>query len=204
MKNDLNTGQEDNEAGPIESVRREKAAIRTRILRIRSELTPVARAEKSIAIRNNILALCKRHGPGLIHIFLPFGDEPETRPLLEPLWGEGFRLVVPVVSAEGLLLAPLEPRTALYPGPFGILEPRDFKPVPEDSVTLYFLPGVAFDRKGGRLGYGKGYYDRLLSQCPSPKFGVSFDEQIVASVPLVETDILVDGIITDKEILYRD
>ncbi|MHB1287137.1 MAG: 5-formyltetrahydrofolate cyclo-ligase [Leptospirales bacterium] len=188
----------------IARIQLEKAELRKRLLRMRGEIPPSARAQKSLSIQSNILLLCQRYSPGLIHIFLPFGDEPEIRPLMGPLRERGFHLVVPVISSEGLLLAPLEPQTALYPGPFGILEPRNFNPLPVDGVTLYLLPGVAFDRNGGRLGYGKGYYDRLLSRCPAPRFGVSFDEQVVDSVPLTENDILVDGVITDKEIVYRD
>ncbi len=185
-------------------IQREKEDLRMRLLRVRREIPPPDRATKSLSIQTNILLLCQNYRPGLIHIFLPFGDEPEIRPLMGPLRERGFKLVVPVISVEGLLLAALEPQTDLYPGPFGILEPRHFNPLPVEDVGLYLLPGVAFDRNGGRLGYGKGFYDRLLSRCTAPRFGVSFAEQIVDSVPLTERDILVDGVITDKEIVYRD
>ncbi|MHB1606874.1 MAG: 5-formyltetrahydrofolate cyclo-ligase [Leptospirales bacterium] len=204
LENDQNSGQLDQKTETIASVCQEKAALRSRMLRLRNGLSPAIRSEKSQKIRSSILSLCHEYAPGPIHLFLPFGTEPEIRPLLEPLWRRGFQLVVPVVSPGGLILAPLEPWTVLFPGPFGILEPKGFDPVPEDRIALYLLPGVAFDRNGGRLGYGKGYYDRLLIRCTTPKFGVSYDEQIVSSVPILETDILVDGIITDKEIVYRD
>lgn len=194
----------DQKTGSGAFIRQEKSALRTQMLRVRDGLSPAIRSEKSRKIRNSILSLCHHYAPGPIHLFLPFGTEPEIRSLMEPLWEQGFQLVVPVISQEGLTLAPIEPWTALWPGPYGILEPRKFDPVPSDLVSLYLLPGVAFDRNGRRLGYGKGYYDKLLSRSPAPKFGVSFDEQIVSSVPITETDILVDGIITDKEIVYRD
>ncbi|HQG08910.1 MAG TPA: 5-formyltetrahydrofolate cyclo-ligase, partial [Dysgonamonadaceae bacterium] len=70
-----------------------------------------------------------------------------------------------------------------------------------DSIDLIIVPGVAFDRKLNRLGRGKGYYDRLLSQLKSPKIGICFDFQLLESIPVEDWDIKMDMIVAQNEIV---
>ena len=185
-----------------EAVRREKFLTRKRILEVRDNLSAKDRAERSEEIRKRVLETVRKYAPETLHLFLSFGSEPDTLPLLIPIWQMGIRTVVPVVLRTGIVLVPYAEGTPLRPGPFGIGEPPVFQTVPPDSVDLFLLPGIAFDRSGGRLGYGKGYYDRLLSGLSSPRIALAFHEQIIDRTPLLENDILVDTIITDKEIIH--
>lgn len=185
-----------------EAVRREKVLTRKRILEVRDNISPKERNERSDEIRKKVLETLRTYAPETLHLFLSFGSEPDTLPLLGPIWQMGIRTVVPVVLRTGIVLVPYAEGTPLRPGPFGIGEPPVSQTVPPDSVDLFLLPGIAFDRSGGRLGYGKGYYDRLLTGLSSPRIALAFHEQIIDRTPLLENDILVDTIITDKEIIH--
>lgn len=119
------------------------------------------------------------------------------------------RIVVPYCRPRHLELFHLEDWSELQPSRFGLLEPRpelrtSARQVAPAAIDLFLVPGLAFDRQGNRLGYGKGYYDRLLKQRSSDSLAVAlaFSEQLVPSVPVAaEWDVPVDFIITDRELL---
>ena len=85
-------------------------------------------------------------------------------------------------------------------GYYGILEPKENKLiVDETTIDSSFLPGLAFDKKGGRVGYGGGFYDRFLrkSRKDSRKIGLAYSFQVLEEVPMEQDDEFIDGIITD-------
>ena len=186
------------------SVSAEKARFRSHLRNLRDRIPDKLRKEKSTLIGQKVLSWVKNTPAKTLHLFLSFGTEPDTHPLVSALLEKKFVLVVPVIRKSGLVLTPYEKGTSLRPGPFGILEPAVVHPVAPEEVDLFFLPGLGFDRHGGRIGYGKGYYDRLLRKTAAPRIALAFQEQIVDRVPLSETDILVDTILTDKEIIHCD
>ena len=95
----------------------------------------------------------------------------------------------------------------LKPGPRGVPEPDAAccKIVPIDRIDIAIIPGIAFDEKGGRIGTGKGYYDRLIPKLAitTRKVALTLEEQIVPQVPMESHDKHVDIIITDKRIIYK-
>ena len=95
----------------------------------------------------------------------------------------------------------------LKPGAKGILEPDSdrCKTVPIESIDIAIVPGIAFDEKGGRIGSGDGYYDRLIPKLPitTRKVALSFESQIIQQVPVESHDRYVDIIITEKRIIYK-
>ena len=90
----------------------------------------------------------------------------------------------------------------LAPGKFGVLEPASDAPESPGNWDLILVPGMAFDRRGGRLGRGRGYYDRFLSiHRDILRVGICFDEQLVSSVPSEDHDIRMHALITPSAIL---
>jgi len=110
------------------------------------------------------------------------------------------RVVLPRVVGERLELR-LYDATLMVPGYRGILEPGpDAQIVPPSEIDFAVIPGVAFDRRGGRLGRGKGYYDRTLPSLLCPKAGVCPDSHVIGTVPLQSHDIPVDMVITPNNL----
>ena len=90
----------------------------------------------------------------------------------------------------------------LTPGPFGIAEPRPSCPtVAPAALDVILVPGVAFDRAGGRLGYGGGFYDRFLAACTGPRLGLAFALQLVACVPREAHDLPLAVLVTEAEVI---
>ena len=140
-----------------------------------------------------------------IHCYLPMRSEVDTRPLIADALARGKRVAVPIVvpKAADLAHAWLESLNpgALTPGVFGTFNPRDLRPAAPGEWDLAIVPLLAFDRRGYRLGYGKGYYDRLLATCPVTTIGVGFTDQEVDALPIEAHDIALDWIITEREII---
>lgn len=119
-------------------------------------------------------------------------------------------LVLPVVNSNKikLILKKIDDLDAdLKKGPGGIHEPNldRCKTVPVDRVDIAVIPGIALDEKGGRLGSGDGYYDRLIPKLAptTRKVALAFEDQIVQQIPMQAHDKHVDIIITEKRVIYK-
>ncbi|MEM9406627.1 MAG: 5-formyltetrahydrofolate cyclo-ligase [Acidobacteriota bacterium] len=134
-------------------------------------------------------------------------EELDTRPLLERRFEQQLGTVLPRVDGDHLQLFQVHGWDELEKGPFGLREPSQALPdarriAPED-VDLIFVPGLAFDERGGRLGYGKGHYDRLLAQMrpEAPRVGLCFEEQIVDAVPMEAHDVAMTHLGTPERLV---
>lgn len=172
----------------------EKALLRQAALTRRATLDPEGAAEALAAV---VLAHCPPPPGALVAGFWPMGAEIDIRPLLQRLEQAGHRLALPVTPPRG---APLEFRLwrfgeALRPGRFGTSVPGGGEVVRPDWLLV---PLLAFDRRGARLGYGGGYYDRSLAGLPDAQaIGVAFAGQEVAAVPTGAYDRPLAGIATE-------
>jgi 5-formyltetrahydrofolate cyclo-ligase len=140
-----------------------------------------------------------------IHCYLPMRSEVDTRPLIADALARGKRVAVPIVvpKAAELAHAWLDSLAAdaLAPGAFGTFNPRDLRPAAPGDWELVIVPLLAFDRRGYRLGYGKGYYDRLLAASPVTSIGVAFATQEIDLLPAEAHDIALDCIVTEREVI---
>ena len=140
------------------------------------------------------------------YVAMPY--ELDTKPLIALAKAAGKRVVYPVCMPEYQMLC-LEPRddTAWRPGKFGILEPdpeRSFV-VEQQKIDLIIVPGLAFDRRGNRLGQGGGYYDRFLAKTKNACFiGFCYEEQVLETVPVSEFDIPLHGLATETGVMFFD
>ena len=142
-----------------------------------------------------------------IALFASLPGEVDTAPLMRSALEAGKDVLLPRARAAGRLeFALLNAELDLVRGAFGILEPGPDSPLVElGSETLLLLPGLAFDRSGGRLGRGAGYYDRTLAALRAEGrrpscYGVGFALQIVDRVPMTSLDERLDGFVTEREL----
>jgi len=149
------------------------------------------------AAADRVAGLVGRHPAwtraGVIGGYVPLSDELDLSGLLRCALGEGRRVAVPAFDEASLTYSYREIRdwaSDLRPGRYGIGEPgMECPTVPVTSLDFVLVPGIAFDVLGGRLGRGKGFYDRLLAQAVGVTCGVGLDEQFLASVPVEAHDI---------------
>jgi len=179
-----------------------KRAVRRAAIERRDLLSVQERSDKSERIVEGVLSLPEVEAAGTVMAFWSFGSEVETSALIERLHQAGKRVVLPRI-AEGeiaaVAYAPGDPVTATS---FGAMEPAGADVVTAEDVDVVIVPGVAFDRRGGRVGYGGGFYDRLFSRAPAvPAVAVAFAVQLVDEVPQGRSDRRVDAIITEDEVI---
>lgn len=130
-----------------------------------------------------------------VALFSALGDEPPTAGALER-WAREKRILLPRVSGDEMEFFPYRPGE-LASGSFGILEPQRGAPCTPAEIDLVIVPGVAFTRSGGRLGRGRGYYDKYLSRSGfrAMKIGVCYAHQLVDALPEEPHDVRMDEVI---------
>lgn len=131
--------------------------------------------------------------------YWPIGSELDLRPLLNQLYERGYKCALPCLEEEGMIYRIWTPSTPLLQKKFHTLEPPSISE--EVSPDIIFVPLLAFDRKGHRLGYGKGHFDRYLEKHKAFTIGVAFQEQEVLEVPNQEHDQALNSVLTNKEVI---
>ncbi|MCM1319059.1 MAG: 5-formyltetrahydrofolate cyclo-ligase [Muribaculaceae bacterium] len=176
----------------------DKKDIRRKIKNMRLVLTE----EEKLQAAESVFARLEKSAPFLMadHILLyhSLPDELYTHAFLKK-WGSKKHFYLPRVNGVNLEILPYE-QSRLELGSFHIEEPIGDDLVDPSILELIVTPGVAFDRKGGRLGRGKGYYDRLLAETRATKIGVAYHFQVIDDIPLEPHDVPVDIVITDQAI----
>jgi 5-formyltetrahydrofolate cyclo-ligase len=184
-----------------------KAALRRGALARRDAIAGDTKRSKNARITKYLLDLPGFQTARLVLLYASFKSEADTLQLIRHCLMQGKRVSVPKVDRERveLLLYEIKSLEDLVTGYFGIPEPTASvdRLTRVQDMDLIIVPGVAFDPQCNRLGYGKGFYDKLLRLKRSPAIALAYEEQMVASIPAESHDIKMDGIITDKGILHR-
>ena len=181
-----------------------KAELRKKLRGIRHSFSQSDSQSTSKEICNKIKELSWFVDAKTVALFVPIRDEIDLRYLFE----EGNkRLVLPLVrSKQTLSFHLVDDLSSLKKGSYDILEPQpEVHPlVATEDIDLFLVPGLGFSKTGERIGYGGGYYDRILSQKreDAPSLGVGFDFQIVETGFSEEHDISLNGVLTEKRVLF--
>lgn len=198
-------------AGPMtDDSRTRKAALREQARKNR-----VAQKDKDAVSRQIVAAFMARPeyaSAGTVLFYVDAGSEVRTRHDLPAAVASGKRVVVPycIVETNELDLFLLEDVSELVEGAYTILEPRPDlrgkpgKAIAPEELDLVMVPGTAFDPRGGRMGQGKGYYDRLLTRVRSdaPLIALAFECQMFPEIPVAPHDVFMDGVLTERQ-FYR-
>ncbi len=184
-----------------------KRALRARVLSARDRMPAAARIEAARAIATTLSAREDFQAAPTLLLTLPFGSEWDTAPLLAEAFKRSKVVVLPRVNLATRMLelcAVTDLERDVAPGYRGIREPLPHcASVDPAAIGWALIPGVAFDRLGKRLGYGGGFYDRLLPMLAprGARMAGAFELQIVADVPSAAHDLAVDAIVTEVRTL---
>ncbi len=181
-------------------LKRRKRALRARVRALRDSVPAPDRTERSRAIAERLLALPEVREAGTVLLFSSFGSEVETSEMIERLHASGKRVALPRVEAGDVVVIAYRPGDAVREAAFGALEPVAGAAVPPEELDVVVAPGLAFDRRGYRVGYGRGFYDRLLRRLrpDGSAIAVAFGLQVVDEVPHSGGDVPVDAIVTEE------
>ncbi|QGY39153.1 5-formyltetrahydrofolate cyclo-ligase [Pseudodesulfovibrio cashew] len=186
----------------------DKERLRRRLIDKRLLLSESDRQERSDRALEFVRALPEWLEAAEVLLYWPVRGEVNVRPLLDELWERGARVLLPRCRPERngeMDIACAVCRDDLAPGPFAIMEPDATKcpAMSECCPDLALIPGIGFDRRGFRLGFGGGYYDRLLANGAMQAtltIGMGYEFQLVDRIPTEEWDMPVKAVCTDEEL----
>ncbi len=185
----------------------DKSELRKKVLRLRNNMSDEEVELKSKTIINKLTALDEYKNSKVVFIYMSFKNEVKTSDLIEEMLSENKRVVIPYTDTKNIEIIPSEIKNLkddLTLNTFGYYEPvlEKVKQVKPEELDLIITPGVVFDKNLNRIGFGKGYYDRILSKKrnDTKAIAVAYDFQVIDEVPTEPHDIKMDMIITEEKI----
>jgi 5-formyltetrahydrofolate cyclo-ligase len=194
----------------MEELQKTKQEIRDDIADNLGSLSKAERDEKTSAIENRLFEFANFLESNIVLLYVNNANEVSTQRVILRALDIRKIVVLPAFNPEKRSMNPMKIDgypDDLIPGPRRIKEPDPdrCKAVPLESIDIAIIPGVAFDEKGGRIGSGEGYYDRLIPKLSitTRKVALALEDQIVPQVPIESHDKHVDIIITNRRIIYK-
>jgi 5-formyltetrahydrofolate cyclo-ligase len=194
----------------MEDVKARKSEIRRSTVARRDALSKKQRAEKSAAIMRRLFEFANFLESKIVLFYLSHKSEVDTKPMIHKALALQKIIALPLIDGEKREIIPLKIDNLdrdTQPGYRGIREPisQRCKQIPVQQVNLAIIPGIAFDERGGRIGYGTGFYDRFIPNLDitTRKVALAFECQIVPQIPMEPHDRYTDIIITEKRIVYK-
>mgnify|MGYP001188473329 CR=1 FL=1 len=186
------------------TISEEKKSIREKVRTERAALSQADRSAKNNSIANQLETLAPFQTAQTILFYVSTDEEVDTHHLIQKHLPQK-TIIVPTVDPKTnhLELFHLKKWEDLSQGHYGILEIHDNKRLAchPNHIDLIIVPGIAFDKNGHRIGYGKGYYDRLLKNHPATTIGLAYELQITEKLPTDPHDIPVQMIVTENQII---
>ncbi len=184
-------------------LKRDKRAARRTVLAVRDGLSEQERVARSAAITDRLLALPEVAGARTVMAFWSFGSEVDTMGLIDRLFADERTVALPRIEAGDVVPVAYRRGDAVTATTFGAMEPASGAVLGPEELDLVVVPGVVFDRAGNRVGYGAGYYDRLLARVRpgAHAVAIAFGLQVLERVPSGGTDRRVHVIVTEDEVI---
>jgi len=188
----------------MDATREQKSRTREILRRKKDAMTPEERLEKSRRICGHLMDLIGNNET--VMAYTSKEKEVNTEPLIRALFRQKNPVIVPIIVKEdvSLRLSYIKDFSVLVPSTFGVPEPIGSEiPANPGDIDTIILPMLGFDRSGGRIGYGAGYYDRFLAgNRDLRKIGIAFACQETENLPLDENDVRMDVIVTEDGVVY--
>jgi len=187
-------------------LKEKKKSIRLVMKRLRAEISISDYRKWSYEIEEKCRELLEYRTAFNVHIYVSaVNNEVDTLGLILRMFDERKRVAVPKCDSDSGEIVNIEITSLdeLSPGHYGTMEPplSQEKIIKPETLDLVIAPLLAFDRNGGRLGFGGGYYDRLIAKCKCPVVGLAYSFQEINAVPSEKHDRKLNVIVTEKEII---
>ncbi len=194
----------------MEDIKDRKNEIRKEMIEAINQMSEAERTKSLKKVEDRLFSFANFIEANIALLFTNRSVEIETRKIIQRSISANKIIALPTFDADNREMIPMKidsMKTDLIIGAQGRLEPdpSKCKRVPIDCIDIAIVPGLAFDEKGGRVGIGDGYYDRLMPKLPitTRKVALAFEKQIIQHVPMESHDKYVDIIITDARIIYK-
>ena len=194
----------------MDEIRENKALLRAEILNTLEERDPEEVSRQVSSINERVFDFANYLESKIVLLFTERPGSAPTEEIITRTLELGKIVVLPASTPDGMtfkLMKVDDWSRNLKVGSRGFQEPdpKHCKEVPIDCIDIAFIPGIGFDEKGGRLGAGHGFYDRMIPELPitTRKVSIAFEDQIAPVIPMESHDKYVDIIITEKRTIYK-
>jgi 5-formyltetrahydrofolate cyclo-ligase len=194
----------------MEEIKEKKQELRKNIEKKIAVLSEDEMAKKITAIEQRLFEFANFLEARIVLFYINFGCEVETVNLIKKSYEYNKIVVLPVFNPSNStfkLMKVDDIATDMVEGPRKIMEPdpNKCKVVPIECIDIAIIPGIAMDEKGGRVGPGDGFYDRLIPELPATtrKVGLAIENQIIPQIPMESHDKYVDIVITEERVIYK-
>ena len=179
-----------------------KGALRKHFRNLREAIPAPRRRAAALAIANKMRSVPQWAEAHTVLLYASFGSEVDTAPLFEEAERSKKEVALPRMEGLDLVIHVVAQGDELVVNRHGIPEPRLGTQVAvAENIGLVAVPGVAFDRRGARLGYGGGYYDRLLRTVPHAfRVGIAYESLVVDRLPTTHLDVPMDALVTESNV----
>jgi len=184
----------------------EKSALRHELKKRLVQMSREDRVAKSKQICGWVINSDIFQSASVVMMFLSLPHEVDTTPLILSAWQQGKTVAVPKISWEQRHMIPVEItslETGLKTESMGLRTPTNGVPVPFDEIDLVITPGLGFDKNGNRLGRGGAFYDNFFKhkKITAARWAVAFSQQVCDEIPHDDSDIPIDAVVTENEII---
>jgi 5-formyltetrahydrofolate cyclo-ligase len=174
-----------------------KTALRKKILDIRNNMSQDLVQELSKKAVSSLISTKEYKEAKTIFTYVSFNNEVDTTSIIKD---KKKSIIVPFMERNSVKLTHLKDYN-MREGRYGILEPIVKTPVDLMEIDLVIIPGIVFDTCGNRIGFGGGFYDRILKKIDAPRIALCYDYQVLENVPCEHHDVMMDMIVTEKRII---
>lgn len=175
----------------------DKKELRKKYTKVRADVED--KEGKDRLIRKNLRELDIYKKAKSVFVFISYKSEVDTRRIIEDILADGKKLLVPLVKGSEMIAVEVKGIDDLEPNKMGILEPKSGKEVTDVDLTI--TPGLAFDKKGFRLGYGGGYYDKFFAKVDTVRMGIGYSDQYVESIVHEDYDKALEYLLTEEGLI---
>ena len=175
----------------------DKKELRKKYTKVRADVED--KEGKDRLIRDNLRQLDIYKKAKSVFVFISYKSEVDTRGIIEDILADGKKLLVPLVKGSEMIAVEVKGIDDLEPNKMGILEPKSGDKVTDVDLTI--TPGLAFDKRGYRLGYGGGYYDKFFAKVDTIRMGIGYSDQYVESLVHEDYDKALEYLLTEEGLI---
>ena len=185
-----------------DSIHIQKLKLRKKIKFERTQIPTDVFNARGLLIKNHLLSLITNRNITTIHCFISIKRlfEVDTYALINELLLLGKNVIVPIMNSDELSHSELISLEEINLNQWGVMEPKTRICTNLDTIEIILVPSLALDKKGNRLGYGKGYYDKFLTSIKALKIGLVFEDFVYDTIPFDNHDVKLNGFVTEKGI----
>lgn len=176
-----------------------KKAIRRKQKERLASYDPTVKQQEALSLYRQLFSAAVWKQAGSVAITMSMPEELATGPLIDQALSQGKKVLIPKIINKKMIFVEYDRNTPATPGSMGIIEPVSSIEYPKDQIDLIIVPGLAFTKKGERIGFGAGYYDRYLDGYKGMTIALALNRQLIDQLPTDKFDVIIQKVLAPEK-----